>query len=287
MRSRNRLTSQPSVPVLSNSAETPNSTAPRPATSPAARTPGTRTGRLGHHHESGEITRPDRRSGTVRLTADRAGTADLRPGHSQADRLSSRIPPHVMALAAHLPKMRRMQGRSPGPFVPGGRAPAGMWLRDGVTSSERAGRAARRLVPAPWRRSPPPTAASRAAQHGGRPRSLFVLLPHCWPYRLHFTGMSCGPGIQRDPGIGPSVPMIGLCSATLAAAGRHGQPVRRAGPRRHRVLPYHPRPDVHAVLAEAGVRNVGGNHPHRDDDIPRAQIRLWKRSRTGRGPRRR
>jgi hypothetical protein len=36
-----------------------------------------------------------------------------------------------------------------------------------------------------------------------------------------------------------------------------------------RVLPYHPRPDVHAVLAEAGVRNVGGNHPRRDDDIPR------------------
>jgi hypothetical protein len=162
------------------------------------------------------------RSGTVWLTADRAGTADLRPGHSQADRLSSRIPPHVMALAAHLPEMRRMQGRSPGPFVPGGRAPAGMWLRDGVTSSERAGRAARRLVPAPWRRSPPPTAAPRAAQHGGRPRSLFVLLPYCGPYRLHFTGMSCGRGIQRDPGTGPSVPVIGLCSATLAAAGRHG-----------------------------------------------------------------
>jgi len=51
--------------------------------------------------------------------------------------------------------------------------------------------------------------------------------------------------------------------------GKPGQPVRRAGPRRHRVLPYHPRPDVHAVLAEAGVRNVGGNHPRRDDDIPR------------------
>ena len=44
-------------------------------------------------------------------------------------------------------------------------------------------------------------------------------------------------------------------------------PLAKIGP--DRVLPYHPRPDVHAVLAEAGVRNVGGNHPRRDDDIPR------------------
>src|SRR5690242_18857162 len=49
---RNRLWSQPTVPVLSSSAETPNSAAPRHARSPAVQAPGTRAGRLGHHHAS-------------------------------------------------------------------------------------------------------------------------------------------------------------------------------------------------------------------------------------------
>jgi hypothetical protein len=55
LRVRNRLASQPTVPVLSNSAETPNTTAPSPARSPATQALGTRTGRFGHHHESSEI----------------------------------------------------------------------------------------------------------------------------------------------------------------------------------------------------------------------------------------
>src|SRR6516162_5553654 len=66
LRIRNRLSSQPSVPVLSNSTETPNSAAPRPATSQAVPGPGTRVGRLGHHHEPGEIMVPDRLSGVLR-----------------------------------------------------------------------------------------------------------------------------------------------------------------------------------------------------------------------------
>jgi hypothetical protein len=66
LRIRNTLLSQLSIPVLSNSADTPNSAAPRPATSPAVRAVGTLTGRFGHHHESGEITEPDRRSGALR-----------------------------------------------------------------------------------------------------------------------------------------------------------------------------------------------------------------------------
>src|SRR6516225_506587 len=71
---RNTLSSQPSVPVLSTSADTPNSAAPTPATSHAVPGPGTRAGRLGHHHESSEIMVPDRQSGVLRpsgwLTAD-------------------------------------------------------------------------------------------------------------------------------------------------------------------------------------------------------------------------
>src|SRR5215471_9264389 len=49
---RNRLRSQPVAPALSKIADVPNSTAPRPARSPAARAPGTRAGRFGHHHEA-------------------------------------------------------------------------------------------------------------------------------------------------------------------------------------------------------------------------------------------
>jgi len=61
LRVRNRLTSQLIAPALSKSAETPNSTAPRPARSPAVRVLTTRTGRLGHHHDPGEIMEPGRR----------------------------------------------------------------------------------------------------------------------------------------------------------------------------------------------------------------------------------
>src|SRR6478735_6703797 len=72
--SRNRLSSHTSVPVLSKTAETPNSAAPRPARSPAVRALGTRAGRFGHHHDSSDITEPapDRAcSGRPRgLTAD-------------------------------------------------------------------------------------------------------------------------------------------------------------------------------------------------------------------------
>jgi hypothetical protein len=52
---RNELASQPTAPVLSKSAETPNSTAPRPARSPATQALGTGIGRFGHHHESSEV----------------------------------------------------------------------------------------------------------------------------------------------------------------------------------------------------------------------------------------
>jgi hypothetical protein len=74
LRIRNRLTSQPTAPVLSTSAATPNSAAPRPARSTAVQALGTRAGRLGHHHDANEIIKPDRRSGALRapswLTAD-------------------------------------------------------------------------------------------------------------------------------------------------------------------------------------------------------------------------
>src|SRR5215471_5541466 len=50
LRIRNRLTSQPVAPALSKTADVPNSTAPRPARSPAAQALGTRAGRFGHHH---------------------------------------------------------------------------------------------------------------------------------------------------------------------------------------------------------------------------------------------
>jgi len=52
---RNRLASHPTAPVVSKSAETPNSAAPKPARSPATQALGTGIGRLGHHHESSEI----------------------------------------------------------------------------------------------------------------------------------------------------------------------------------------------------------------------------------------
>jgi hypothetical protein len=80
LRIRHRLASQLTGPVLSNSAETPNSAAPRPATNPAARAPGTLTGRVGHHHESGEITEPDRRSGPLRPPAWQAADIVPEPG---------------------------------------------------------------------------------------------------------------------------------------------------------------------------------------------------------------
>jgi hypothetical protein len=82
--------------------------------------------------------------------------------------------------------------------------------------------------------------------------------------------LACGP-ITRpmERGLEPPDRTCPIRLPGTGGPGKPGQPVRRAGPRRHRVLPYHPRPDVHAVLAEAGVRNVGGNHPRRDDDIPR------------------
>ena len=82
--------------------------------------------------------------------------------------------------------------------------------------------------------------------------------------------VACGP-ITRpmERGLEPPDRTCPIRLPGTSGPGKPGQPVRRAGPRRHRVLPYHPRPDVHAVLAEAGVRNVGGNHPRRDDDIPR------------------
>src|ERR1700751_1092866 len=63
LRIRNRLTSQPTAPALSNSAATPNSAAPRPVKSTAVRALGTRAGRLGHHHDASEI---------MKRTADRA-----------------------------------------------------------------------------------------------------------------------------------------------------------------------------------------------------------------------
>src|SRR4029077_12919823 len=55
LRTRSRLTSQLTAPVLRKSAETANSTAPRAAKSPAVPALGTRTGRFGHHHDSREI----------------------------------------------------------------------------------------------------------------------------------------------------------------------------------------------------------------------------------------
>src|SRR5215471_19229924 len=66
LRTRNRLRFQPTAPVLSKNAETPNSAAPRPASTPAVLAPGTRVRRLGHHQESSEITEPDHRSGALR-----------------------------------------------------------------------------------------------------------------------------------------------------------------------------------------------------------------------------
>jgi hypothetical protein len=127
LRIRNRLSSRPTVPVL--------------ATAPTRRTPllrgpspaawGPRN--LGHQHESSEITGPDRRSGTVRpvvrLTGDRVGAADLRSGHSRADRLSSRLPHYAMAPGRGYPQDEpRMQGRSPGQFGAGQAAVAsGTW----------------------------------------------------------------------------------------------------------------------------------------------------------------
>src|SRR5690242_8238881 len=72
--SRNSLSSQPTVPVLSKTAATPNSAAPRLARSPAVRAVGTRAGRSGHHHDSSDFIEPnpDRAcSGRPRwLTAD-------------------------------------------------------------------------------------------------------------------------------------------------------------------------------------------------------------------------
>src|SRR5437763_6765521 len=57
--SRNRLSSHPSDPVLSKTAATPNSAAPKPARSPAVRAVGTRAGRFGHHHDSSDLIEPD------------------------------------------------------------------------------------------------------------------------------------------------------------------------------------------------------------------------------------
>src|SRR5689334_6344502 len=56
--SRNRPSSHPSVPVVSKTAETPNSAAPRAARSPAVRALGIRAGRFGHHHDSSDIIEP-------------------------------------------------------------------------------------------------------------------------------------------------------------------------------------------------------------------------------------
>src|SRR5215471_10799153 len=52
LRIRNRLKSQPVAPDLSKVADVLNSTAPRPARSPAAQARGTRADRFGHHHEA-------------------------------------------------------------------------------------------------------------------------------------------------------------------------------------------------------------------------------------------
>src|SRR5215475_4867577 len=77
--SRNRLSSHPSVPVLSKTVETPNSAAPRPATSPAVRALGTRAGRFGHHHDSSEIIEPLPDAAPVALTVvHEAGPGECR-----------------------------------------------------------------------------------------------------------------------------------------------------------------------------------------------------------------
>src|ERR1700751_2886111 len=84
LRIRNRLTSQPTAPAVSNSAATPNSATPRPVRSTAVRTLGTRVGRLGHHHDASEIMKQDRRSGALRapswLTADAVRNPDATIG---------------------------------------------------------------------------------------------------------------------------------------------------------------------------------------------------------------
>src|SRR4051794_29586059 len=76
LRIRNRLASQPTVPVLGKTAETPNSAAPKAASSPAVQALGTRAGRFGHHHDSSEIIGSDPRSAMFRppgrLTTDTA-----------------------------------------------------------------------------------------------------------------------------------------------------------------------------------------------------------------------
>src|SRR5215472_19363860 len=52
---RNRRASPLVAPALTASADAPKSTTPRPASSPAVHGLGTRGGRLGHHHDPGDI----------------------------------------------------------------------------------------------------------------------------------------------------------------------------------------------------------------------------------------
>src|SRR5690242_19243287 len=65
---RNRRSSQPGAPALSTSAVTPNSTAPRQASSAAAQARGTRAGRRGHHHEASGTARADNAKAWAAIT---------------------------------------------------------------------------------------------------------------------------------------------------------------------------------------------------------------------------
>ena len=116
-RIRNRLTSQPTAPVSSNSAATPNSASPSPATSPALRALGTRADRLGHDHERSEISRagPPIRCPLVTHPVDSAsGAAFRRPGHSRA-RPSVFTPSSCAMAHAHLPRRPTCRPARQGP----------------------------------------------------------------------------------------------------------------------------------------------------------------------------
>src|SRR5450631_4042945 len=92
LRIRNRLTSHLTAPALSKNAATPNSAAPRAANSPAVQALGTRAGRFGHHHDSGEIM--GARPLSVRtMGSGAAGWARHRPeGMSQLRRPGPPLP---------------------------------------------------------------------------------------------------------------------------------------------------------------------------------------------------
>ena len=144
LRIRNRDASPLVVPALTNSAEAPKSTTPRPARSPAVHAVGSRGGWFGHHHDAGEIMeskqsahRPGGPDATGWPLDEPKGLARIRKPQPPPPGTSLPLAAHGSGLA--IPKAARAQVQEIRTERKAGVAPVPMGWAQGVTTSLRGG----------------------------------------------------------------------------------------------------------------------------------------------------